>query len=362
MDFENGQIKVFFGPKGHKAPDDLEKVIVDFIDEAEESLEVAVQELDNPLIAAALERASRRHKTSKPDRRISVRIVVEANYLRESSPIPPPDPNDPNSEEKPGQFEENREKMRQLLRSAAHFKLDFNASTFHQKFIVRDYNRPKAALLTGSTNFTTTGTRSNLNNLVIFHHPDIVKAYHSEWNQINEGTFGRFSPKGYKAKELLVGNTKVYPLFAPDHNPELIIVNAILKAEKSIHFAIFTFSGSSTIDDALLSALAKGVSVKGVLDRTQASHDYSPHPALINAGAELRRHKVPGLPGFNKRGKLHHKIMVIDGKVAISGSFNYTDKANRFNDENVFFIHNQDVAECFINEIDRIYENLAEDF
>jgi len=183
MDFENGQIKVFFGPKGHKAPDDLEKVIVDFIDEAEESLEVAVQELDNPLIAAALERASRRHKTSKPDRRISVRIVVEANYLRESSPIPPPDPNDPNSEEKPGQFEENREKMRQLLRSAAHFKLDFNASTFHQKFIVRDYNRPKAALLTGSTNFTTTGTRSNLNNLVIFHHPDIVKAYHSEWNQ-----------------------------------------------------------------------------------------------------------------------------------------------------------------------------------
>ena len=54
----------------------------------------------------------------------------------------------------------------------------------------------------------------------------------------------------YKAKEYNIGNTKIYPLFVPDHNPELIIVNAILKAQNSIHIAIFTFSGSTTIDDA----------------------------------------------------------------------------------------------------------------
>jgi phosphatidylserine/phosphatidylglycerophosphate/cardiolipin synthase-like enzyme len=288
-----------------------------------------------------------------------VRIVVESNYLRESSPIPIPASNE---KEAPGEFEQNREQMRTMLRSAAHFKLDFNASTFHHKFIVRDYNKPKAALLTGSTNFTPTGTGSNLNNVVIFKHSDIIKAYRKEWNQINEGTFGRLSPKGYKAQECKIGDTKVYPLFAPDHNPELVIVNAILQAKQSVHFAIFTFSGSSTIDDALLSALGNGISVKGILDRTQSAHDYSPHPALINAGADLRRHDIPILPGFEKRGKLHHKIMVIDGKVAISGSFNYTDKANRFNDENVFFIHNEKVAEYFIDEIERIYDNLADNF
>ncbi len=31
MDFEGGKIKVFLGPQGHGAPDDLEQVIVDFI-------------------------------------------------------------------------------------------------------------------------------------------------------------------------------------------------------------------------------------------------------------------------------------------------------------------------------------------
>ena len=362
MDFEQGNIQVFFGPQARGAADDLEQVIVEFIDGAQESLEVAVQELENENIAAALERASRRLRTSRPDRRISVRIVVEASYLRESTPIPVPDPAVPAEEQDLGDFEVNRHQMHRLLRSAAHFKLDFNASTFHQKFIIRDYKKPQEALLTGSTNFTPTGTGSNLNNVVIFRDPDVVKDYREEWNQINQGIFGRHSPRDHKPDEHMVGGTKVFPLFAPDHNPELVLVNAILKAKKSVHIAIFTFSGSSTIDDALLSALGNGVSVKGVLDRAQSSHSYSPHPALLQKGASLRRSKLSKLPNFSKFGKLHHKMMVIDGSAAISGSFNYTDQANRYNDENVFFMHNPDIAKLYIDEIERIYDNLAEDF
>ena len=102
--------------------------------------------------------------------------------------------------------------------------------------------------------------------------------------------------------------------------------------------------------------------MKGVLDCTQSAHDYSPHPALLQKGAKLRRSKLPKLPGFGKPGKLHHKMMVIDGKTAISGSFNYTDKANRYYDENVFFMHNKDIAQLYIAEIERIYDNLAEGF
>ena len=89
---------------------------------------------------------------------------------------------------------------------------------------------------------------------------------------------------------------------------------------------------------------------------------FSPHSALIKAGAVLRRHKVPTAPGFSQPGKLHHKSMVLERSVTITGSFNYTDQANRFNDENVFFIHNPEIAEYFIAEIERIYADLAEDF
>ena len=192
MDFENGQIQVFFGPQAHHAPAyDLEQAIIKFIDGADESLDVAVQELEHPTIAAALDQASRRKRLSRPNRRIPVRVVVESSYLRESKPIPLDEPTDP------GTYGVNREQMRLLLRGAVHYKLDFNASTFHNKFIIRDYRKPNAALLTGSTNFTPTGTGSNLNNIVIFHHPDIIKAF-------REGNFSR-STVAYSAVTRLGG-------------------------------------------------------------------------------------------------------------------------------------------------------------
>jgi phosphatidylserine/phosphatidylglycerophosphate/cardiolipin synthase-like enzyme len=353
MDFESGRIQVFFGPQAYGAPDDLETVIVDFIDEAEESLEIAVQELDNPNIAAAINRACRRRKTSRPNRRLEVNVIVEADYLRERSPA---------EGEDLGSYEANRELMTLLLRGAVHFKLDFNASTFHQKFIVRDYNRPKEAVLTGSTNFTRTGTGSNLNAVIVFHSAEVAKFYHDEFHQLRQGIFGLRSPQGHKPPEIVIGDTQIFPLFAPDHNPELIIVNGILKTREDVHLAIFTFAGSTTIDDALIRIREQGVPVLGVLDRTQAAHEFSPHPKLLESGAILRRHRVSRLPGFDHPGRLHHKSMVLERRVTITGSFNYTDDANRFNDENVFFIHNADIAEYFIAEIERIYDHLAEDF
>src|SRR3546814_9824372 len=40
----------------------------------------------------------------------------------------------------------------------------------------------------------------------------------------------------------------------------------------------------------------------------------------------------------NGLGKLHHKLMVIDGALIVCGSFNYTDPANRLNDENILVL------------------------
>jgi hypothetical protein len=60
MDFLNGRLQVFLGPQENGAPDNLEQIIIQSIDDAQHSLDVAVQEIDNPRIAAALDRASRR--------------------------------------------------------------------------------------------------------------------------------------------------------------------------------------------------------------------------------------------------------------------------------------------------------------
>ena len=61
--------RVLRRPEGEGAPDDLEQVIVDFIDGAEDELQVAVQELDNEDIARALVRGqagARRRRQGVP--------------------------------------------------------------------------------------------------------------------------------------------------------------------------------------------------------------------------------------------------------------------------------------------------------
>src|SRR6266545_3886909 len=46
---------------------------------------------------------------------------------------------------------------------------------------------------------------------------------------------------------------------------------------------------------------------------------------------------VPRRQGaFAKLRKLHHKVMVIDELIVVAGSFNYTEPANEYNDENIF--------------------------
>lgn len=64
-DFAGGAIQTFVGPTELGAADDLETIIVGFIDEAQESLDIAVQEIDSEIIAqAALEDRRRIHFVS----------------------------------------------------------------------------------------------------------------------------------------------------------------------------------------------------------------------------------------------------------------------------------------------------------
>jgi phosphatidylserine/phosphatidylglycerophosphate/cardiolipin synthase-like enzyme len=349
MDFLNGKLQVFLGPKENGASDDLEKVIVDFIDAAQFSLRVAVQEVDSQKIADALERAARR-KQPGTTRDLAIRLVTEGDYLVEANPVEPPD--------KVVSLDTNRALLTQLLRGAVDSKIDFNPKIFHQKFVIRDEGKPGAAVLTGSANFTVTDTHRNLNHVVILHHDGVVTAYQTEFDQLWEGTFGARSPKltDNSPFKFFIEGTEVQIAFSPDNNPELRIVNEVLKAQQTAHLLMFTFAKSTTIDDALRARLDAGLVVQGVLDSSQSAHDFSPHPMLIQAGAKLRKDTLPD------SGKLHHKLLVLDEQVSIGGSFNYTGPANQFNDENIFIIRHAAVAKHFRDEVDRVFQNLAADF
>jgi phosphatidylserine/phosphatidylglycerophosphate/cardiolipin synthase-like enzyme len=336
--FAGGKIEAYVGPTELGAADDLERVIVEFIDGARESLDVAVQELDSEPIAQALIDARWRG--------VSVRAFLEQDYLLSPKlPSARPRPGESDSEvrlrvqweesRRPPERKTNRDIASALLRSNLDVKADYNPAIFHQKFCIRDYRgraRRTSALLTGSANWTETDTHKNLNHAIVFNNPRVCAEYQREFDEIRDGSFGR-RQHGSVPAAINVGGVPVKVLFAPDHTPELELVKQMLKADRRVDFAIFTFAGSSGIDDAMVMLRQARRALKGALDPKQGRQSWAATPWLHDAGIEVSFPKEER--GF---GKLHHKLMVIDDAIVVAGSLNYTAPANEYNDENIFVL------------------------
>jgi phosphatidylserine/phosphatidylglycerophosphate/cardiolipin synthase-like enzyme len=349
--FANGKIEAYLGPPGLGAADDLEAIIVDFIAGARSKLSIAVQELDSEAIARAILAASWRG--------VHVELFLEQDYLRTSLkrdkgiPIPPV----PEAGETPEQalervqwgpdttdLAENRRILAALLRSDVQTRGDFNPKIFHQKFVLRDYFDGKAttpgnpALLSGSANFTWTDTHVNLNHVFVFHNAFVCRQYEVEFNQLRGGSFGR-QRHGDVPETYNLSGVPVKVLFAPDHTPELEFMKQMLKGadvgSNEILFAIFTFAGSSGIDDTMVALSRGGTKIQGVLDPGQANQKWAA-PKTMKPPIELFVPKKDGV--FKNLRKLHHKLMVIDEQIVVAGSFNYTQPANDYNDENLFVL------------------------
>jgi phosphatidylserine/phosphatidylglycerophosphate/cardiolipin synthase-like enzyme len=338
-------IEFYAGPKQRGAPDNLENVIIGFIDKTESKLEVAIQILENKKIARAIIRARR-------DRGVLVKVILEQSYVRERA-----------SRKRPwnqgGWFEKNREILSALLRSDIDVKLDFNVDTFHQKFMTRDGN----AVLTGSANFTSTGTRANLNNVIIINDKKVTDIYEKEFRRMQQGQFDTVDTStDDMPPDVIVSSIPIRVRFSPHQNPEAEIVQLINSAKERIDFSIYTFSESSGIDEALIGAKNAGINVKGAFDQSQGEHSWAAIPQLMAAGIELY--------AIHKNGvrKLHHQILVIDRQVTITGSFNFTGPANNQNNENIIVLGSLDNASesrmtnqnqlglNVIEELDRIIE------
>ncbi|QKW39774.1 phospholipase [Actinomadura sp. NAK00032] len=326
-----GGIELHAGPTVLGGPDDLDAVIRDFVAEARHTLRVAVQELDSRTIARAVLAARARG--------VRVQIILEGDYLREDRPAADP-------WAASGANEENRLIHAALLRAGVDLVTDLNPAIFHQKFIVRDAGEATAAVLTGSANFTRTDTGTNqaggsagkagnnLNHVLVLRGRRAAALYLEEFLRMRSGTFGamheRVEPR---PAEFRLGQVRVKPLFAPRHGPEMEIMKQMLKAASSVDFAMFTFARSSGIDDTMIRLAPSLTRVRGVLDHGQGAQAWAATEPLKAAGVRLFENK----PGTGVR-KVHHKLMVIDERLVIAGSFNYTAPATTLNDENIIVL------------------------
>ena len=92
-----------------------------------------------------------------------------------------------------------------------------------------------------------------------------------------------------------------------------------------------------------------GVPVRGVFEAEQVqSNQGTQYPAFRKAGYDVLRDGNPG--------QMHHKVFIIDGQIVWLGSYNFSASAERTNDENVMVIHDPAVAQAYLAEFDRVYD------
>jgi phospholipase D len=123
--------------------------------------------------------------------------------------------------------------------------------------------------------------------------------------------------------------------FTPPAGCGNLIAIEISKATQSIYVQAYGFT-SKPIRMALIKARARGVKVRVLLDSSNLHDANANITELTNANIEVVIDKVSGIA--------HNKIMIIDKKKVITGSFNFTNGADHHNVENVVLIENEDVA------------------
>lgn len=291
-------LELFCSPPGRGAPDDIRGPIIESIDSTRKILRLVSQQLEHAGIVNALIRAKRRG--------VDVAVALERDYLYERTVVDNP------WRRVRGGNERNRTILLVLMRAGIPVFLERRNVLLHSNFILCDKE-----VLVSSANFTPTGLTVHMDGLLRFRSPVLAARFAEEFDKIVADTVdtGTDAPA-----EVRLGRINAKLVFGPRHAPEMEIMKQMLKAAERIDIAIFTFSTSSGIDDTLLALATRGIAIRMVMDSDQVNQSWSAAGPLARAGVQIGH--IGG-----KASRLHHKMVVIDDKVVVFGTFNFTAAA-----------------------------------
>jgi len=136
-------------------------------------------------------------------------------------------------------------------------------------------------------------------------------------------------------------DTLIETCFTPQQKCLPRVVRAIEKAQTTIYVRMFAFT-SKEVADALIRAHQRGVRVVVLCDRGQARQVASQTQRLKEQGILVNTETV--------RGYAHNKVMIIDGRIVLTGSYNYTAGAEHRNAENLLIIQDLGVVDRYLKD------------
>ncbi len=159
---------------------------------------------------------------------------------------------------------------------------------------------------------------------------------------------------------LLILSATIQAFFSPGGGVRDAIIKELSNAKEQIDVAMYIFTDRELLH-ALLDASKRGVRVRVVLDAEKAMEiKYSKHHFLEGKRMEVRLDKSHLSRKGKYQGIMHNKFSIIDGKVLITGSYNWTHSAEDLNDENILIIKEaEDVTKQYKKEFTKLWKRAS---
>lgn len=138
-------------------------------------------------------------------------------------------------------------------------------------------------------------------------------------------------------------------LFSPGQDIPENIAFYMSQAKKTVDLCVFTIS-DDVLSDCLKKLHGRGVKVRIITDNNKMRDAGSQIKELARSGIDV---KVD-----NSRYHMHNKFGIIDGRIAFTGSYNWTYTAKMHNQENLLITTNFTIVHKFINEFEMLWEQM----
>ena len=135
--------------------------------------------------------------------------------------------------------------------------------------------------------------------------------------------------------------------FSPGGGVEETIVKHLAVAQKEILVAMYTLT-SRRLSQALVQAKGRGVDIRVLVGQSPAQERFSKFGYLSGNGIKVKLAQP-------EKGLMHHKFAIIDRRVVLTGSYNWTASAEEYNHENLLVLKAVDVVGSYIQEFERLW-------
>jgi len=313
--------------------------LVKFIQGARKSLDVAIYDLKEPSVLAALKTAAGKVKL-----RIRYDAGKGGSVGAKSRTV------DPKASTGGAIVAAGLKGVSTAITESGHL--------MHNKFIVRD----NSTVWTGSGNFTNGGLTLQDNNYMVIDSAPMAKTYSTAFDELT--ATGKGPRPAKRPTQVTVGKVKFTVRFTTQARETEDIeqsIAAALKGARKLRLAAMLVS-----DPGLLQSLfdLKTGDIQGVLDPNEMKVVMKPprgkskiDPKLFwfaNGDPRFVAAPAHAFSPTDKNDFMHNKLMVIDDRIVVTGSYNFSENAEK-NAENMIIIESPQVAKAYSAYFDALF-------